>query len=351
MPVLNPPIGESFGITVVMPTIDWGRVFESCCRAALAALGPQDEMVVVVDGPAETPPAWLADCGAVLLATGRRSGPAAARNLAAKAACGAILLFVDADVEVHADVVTRVRSHFREDPELAALFGSYDDAPSAPGLVSRFRNLLHHHTHTSKAGLSSSFWAGCGAVRRDRFLSLGGFDGATYRRPCIEDIDFGLRLHDAGGRILLDPSIQGTHHKRWTLALMLQTDVLHRAIPLSRLLLRRRRRQTPPNLDAVAALSAGFILLCPLSLAALAWPGVSHAPLLLAAGAFFALFLLLNRSLLALLWRRGGAPLLLAGAGLHGLHHLVSALSLLWVLATSAATAQWAKGEVTPTTR
>ena len=32
-------------------------------------------------------------------------------------------------------------------PASTALFGSYDDAPAAPGLVSQFRNLLHHYVH------------------------------------------------------------------------------------------------------------------------------------------------------------------------------------------------------------
>ena len=114
------------------------------------------------------------------------------------------------------------------------MFGSHDDRPAAPGVVSRFRNLLHHHTHSSHPDPTSTFWAGLGAVRRQTFLDLGGFDAEAYQRPCIEDIDFGLRLSDAGGRILLDPAIQGTHHKRWTLRSMVVTDIRQRAIPWSR---------------------------------------------------------------------------------------------------------------------
>jgi hypothetical protein len=73
-------------------------------------------------------------------------------------------------VELHPDAVERVRRHFGVDQSLQALFGSYDDRPAAAGVVSRFRNLLHHHTHTSQPGPACTFWAGCGAVRRERFL-------------------------------------------------------------------------------------------------------------------------------------------------------------------------------------
>ena len=40
----------------------------------------------------------------------------------------------------------------RRGPRPAALFGSYDDMPAAPGAVSQFRNLLHHHVHSPIAG-------------------------------------------------------------------------------------------------------------------------------------------------------------------------------------------------------
>lgn len=49
-----------------------------------------------------------------------------------------------------------------------------------------------------------------------------------------------MRHSESGARILLDPAIQGTHHKQWTLASMVATDIRQRAIPWSRLLLLQR---------------------------------------------------------------------------------------------------------------
>ncbi|MFM9103119.1 MAG: glycosyltransferase family 2 protein, partial [Cyanobium sp.] len=302
-------------ISLIMPTVDWGPTFALCLQAPRAALGADDELLVVFDGMPPPPPEWLQASGAVLLHTGARSGPAAARNLGACQARNSILLFVDADVELHPDAVERIKAHFSADPQLAALFGSYDDRPAAPGLVSRFRNLLHHHTHTSHPGPASTFWAGCGAVRRESFLALGGFDAKAYRQPCIEDIEFGLRLHDAGGRILLDPAIQGTHHKRWTLSLMLRTDIQQRAIPWSQLLLRRRQLPATLNLSTSARLSAAASLLIPVALmAGTITPWREGASRVLAVSR--ALILLLNRPFLALLWHRGGIRLAAGGTGL-----------------------------------
>lgn len=299
----------------------------------MAAIGPADELLVVFDGEPPPAPAWLLASGAVLLHTGQRSGPGAARNLAARRASCPILLFVDADVALHADAVERMRARFGSESDLQAVFGSYDDAPAAPGLVSRFRNLLHHHTHTSQPGPACTFWAGCGAVRRDQFLALGGFDAETFVKPSIEDIEFGLRLHDDGGRILLDPTIQGTHLKRWTLGLMVRTDIQQRAIPWSQLLLSRRHLPATLNLSLASRLSGGLSLLVLAALVALAIPVLWPWSLLTGIGSLAGL-LLLNRSLLALLLKRGGPALAVAGVALITLYYSYSCLAFGYVAAT-----------------
>lgn len=310
-----------------MPTISWDETFGRCARAALAALQPGDEALIVFDGIPPVPPAWLLDGRTRLLSTEHRQGPAAARNLAASEATGLILVFIDADVEIHPDALDRLRAHFATDPDRTAVFGSYDDQPAAPGLVSRFRNLLHHYTHSSQPGPASSFWAGCGAIRRDAFLAMGGFDAEGYPRPSIEDIELGLRLSDRGGRIELDPAIQGKHHKRWTLRSMLVTDIRQRAIPWSQLLLRRRELPATLNLTPTARLSAAASLVVwSCGPAALVWPDLG-AWVLLAFCCCLSLLLILNRGFHRLLvqrtgWLHGGV-----GVGLHALFLAYSSLT------------------------
>ena len=84
---------------------------------------------------------------------------------------------------------------------------------------------------------AQTFWGACGAVRRDVFVQLGGFDAQRYRYPSVEDIDLGLRMTRAGHRIRLDRDLQVTHLKRWTLASMVHTDIFRRAVPWTRLML------------------------------------------------------------------------------------------------------------------
>lgn len=286
-------------LTVVIPATDGPATLPQCLAAIHAASEPPEEIVVVGEPP--------------------HAGPARARNLGAAKAAGDVLVFVDADVAVHPDAFARIRRAFDEEGGLAALFGSYDDRPAANGVVSAFRNLLHHHVHQSSPGPASTFWAGLGAVRREPFAEVGGFDDRRYPRPSIEDIELGMRLADRGASIRLDPGLLGTHLKRWTLVDMVSTDFAHRGVPWVELLLERRSASSALNLGWRHRLSA-------LAAAATAAGAVLRRVDATAGG--LAALVALNASFYRLLVRRRGPVEAAAGVGLHLLHHLTGIAAL-----------------------
>jgi glycosyltransferase involved in cell wall biosynthesis len=277
-------------LTAIVPATDRPPTLEECVAAIEAASRPPDEVIVAFDPEGAT--------------------PAAARNRAAGRATGDVLVFVDADVVVHPDVFSRIRDAFDADPELAALFGSYDDAPRARGVVSSFRNLLHHHVHQCSPGRAATFWSGLGAVRRREFSRVGGFEDD---RRWLEDVELGGRLNARGARVELDPAVQGTHLKAWSLAGMVRMDFAQRGIPWVQLALSGRAPADALNLRWRHRLSAA---LCAGGLLAL----LRRRPL----RAMVALLGLvgLNRSFYALLARRQGPVRAAAGVGLHAVHHL-----------------------------
>lgn len=234
--------------TVIMPAHQAaGLLPDTAAALAASTLSRAQWEFLIVDDASRDETTAVAERFAdrVITLSGRSLGPGGARNAAATAARGTWLVFVDADVRIHADALERIADAIDRDPELVAIFGSYDAHPDAPGLLSEYRNLLHRHVHLRGAGDAETFWAGCGAVRRDAFQAVGGFDTARFPRPQIEDIDLGYRLRDRGGRIILDPTIQGTHLKRWGFWSMVRTDFRDRALPWMGLLLERRGRTAP----------------------------------------------------------------------------------------------------------
>jgi hypothetical protein len=239
------------------------------------------------------------------------------------------LFFVDADIVVEIGAVGRVIKVFEENPNLAAVFGSYDARPRARDMVSQYRNLLHHFVHQSGNPEASTFWAGCGAVRRSLFQEIGGFDAKRFRHPSIEDIELGYRLRQAGHRILLDKGLQGTHLKHWNLRSVFWTDITRRAIPWSRLILETRELPDDLNLKWKQRLSGALVMV-----ACVLMPlGLLRMELFLLSAAVFLGVAILNRDLYAFFVRQRGLLFVTACIPLHFLYYVYSALSFLYVWA------------------
>lgn len=294
-------------LSLVVPATDDPPALGRCLEAARTAAEPPDEVIIVTRAA--------------------RPGPAAARNEGSGRATGDVVVFVDADVLVHPDAFTRIRAAFARDPDLVGVFGSYDDRVLTRGTIAGFRNLLHHVIHQRSAGDADTFWAGLGAVRADALHAVGGFDEARYRTSSIEDVELGGRL--AGqGRLVLDPELEGTHLKEWTLRSMVVTDFARRGVPWVALMAERRAVPATLNVGLRERASAVAALGCLAALAARR-PGVAAAAL----GGCVAL----NTDLYGAVGRRLGARGVVAAVPLHLLHQLVGAAAVPAGLASSLA--------------
>jgi glycosyltransferase involved in cell wall biosynthesis len=279
------------------------------------------EVIVVDDGSTDGSPQACRDAGFRVIPSGGRLGPGVCRNQGVQEAHGDLVLFIDSDVVMHDDVPQRVQATFRDVPNCVAVMGSYDDAPAAPGWVSRYRNLLHHYVHQKAKEEASTFWAGCGAVDRAAFLAVEGFDPVRYPHPSIEDIELGDRLRRKGGRLRLDKSMQATHLKRWTLRTMVFTDVFRRALPWARLMHTPGYQCDDLNVSAAERAKA--------ALAGLFWASLLAAPFyprsLIASVALGVAGYAVNAPLFRLVRRRVGVSNMVAAVVLHQLYYLYSA--------------------------
>ena len=251
-------------VSVVVPAFNAGEDLDRCLEAIFLSDYPLAECIVVDDASTEAGTAEIArNHGATLMTMDRQGGPGRARNHGARAAKGDVLMFTDADVVLRPEAIGIAMRTLQAEPGIAAVFGSYDDEPAHPSFLSRYRNLYHHWNHQVGNEQASTFWTGCGAIRRAVFLELGGFS-KEFERPSIEDIELGYRLRAAGHRIRLLKEMQGTHLKQWTFGGMIKTDVFQRGIPWVVLL--KRHPDVPSDLNLnlgarIATLLAGLVLL------------------------------------------------------------------------------------------
>jgi glycosyltransferase involved in cell wall biosynthesis len=312
-------------ITVIVPAYNAAATLPRCLKAIFDQRSDDTEVLVVNDGSTDATPQIADQAGARVLRTQRKSGPAAARNLAADAASGEILFFVDADVVLSEGSILRVTDTFETNPELAAIYGSYDDAPAEENFLSQYKNLLHHYVHQTSSTKSGTFWAGCGAIRAQVFHQVGGFDANQFPYPSVEDIDLGIRLNQKNFEILLDKKLQGKHLKRWTIGSLLKADVLHRALPWSRLIAVRGALPNELNLQIPHRISGVLVTLLVL-LAGISifqhsiWTWLSIALCIVG-------LLILNRKVYLFFLRKTG-PLFLIGAIFwHTFYYLYSTIT------------------------
>jgi GT2 family glycosyltransferase len=296
------------------------------CLDGVARLDPPPvQVVVAVDGPCPRIAKAAKGRGFEVVELEDAPGVSSTRNAGAACDTAPFVAFLDSDVGPQRDFVSKAFAALASQPGAVAAFGSYDDSPAARGVISRYRNLLHHFTHQHANRDAQTFWAACGICDAEVFRSEGGYD-ERYALPSIEDIELGYRLRRAGHRIALDPTWQIKHLKKWTWRDLVFTDIGRRAIPWTLLLLREGRLDNDLNIDtrsrrsallvvgALASLPAAFFSLWFLSI-----------PLACLGSAIF-----LNRRFYRFLAEKGGWAFAAGAIPLHLFYFLAATIG--WLL-------------------
>lgn len=317
----DPLMEEHSEISIIIPVLNGGESFRQCLASITRFSLPATEVIVVIDGGTDGSEKIAQEFEVKILKLPVTGGPAKARNCGANIANGKVLFFMDADVVLGAETLPRILATFKQ-PSPDALIGSYDDAPGASNFLSQYKNLFHHYTHQTASAEAFTFWGACGAVRRQVFWSVGGFN-ESYRYPSIEDIELGYRLRQAGYSIRLDRAIQVKHLKRWNIISLCRAEVLYRAIPWTMLIWRDRQLNNDLNLGWTTRLS--LVLTYVLILSLIAAPGYGVA-LGVTAIAGFSL-ISLNYPIYRFFWQKRGPLFMLQVIPWHWFYFFYSGLS------------------------
>jgi len=315
-------MSERLTVSVVIPVHNAEKHFAASLQSITTSTYRSFELIVVDDASNDRSAEIAESYGATVVRRDSQGGPAAARNQGAGVAQGDILLFLDSDVMVKPDTLGKIVQVF-QNPAVSAVFGSYDDDPAENDFLSQYRNLFHHFVHQNSKPEAVTFWAGCGAVRREAFLAMGGFDAEKYQEPSVEDIELGYRLHRQGYRILLEKGIQVKHLKKWTFYSILRTDIFCRALPWARLMLEQREITRDLNLKSSDLISAGLVAL----LIAAAPFVIFELRLAYLQALLLLILLLLNQHLYRFFLAKRGVIFAVLSVPMHCLYYLYSGLS------------------------
>ena len=318
------PIRVSF----IVPAYNAIDTLPRCLAALLSDMDDESEIIVVDDASQDDSASLARETGVRVITQDTNSGPGITRNIGAAQAAGDILVFVDSDVEIKQGTRAQILAFFDQNPQVASVFGSYDDSPSVQGTVSQYRNLLHHFVHQASPCQASHFWGGLGAVKTSAFQAVGGFacSGPFCRK--IEDVEFGYRLRAQGHEIRLEKSIQGKHLKGWSLYSMIRTDVLIRALPWTQLVL--ERKLAPDDFSLSWAHRLSVMLSGVIALSILSVPFAPDA-LFIAATALM-IFIANNFNLFRFFNAHGGIAFAAQCVGLHIFYNFYTGLSFIFGL-------------------
>lgn len=303
--------------SVIIPVRNGCRTLPQCLRSIFASSYKDFECIVVDDESSDHSADLAESIGVRVIRLDRRQGAATARNRGAEAAEGDILVFTDADVQIYADTLEKTVKVFAEEPDLAAVFGSYDNDPACVNFCSQYKNLFHHFIHQHGREDAGTFWSGFGAIRKTAFIGVAGFDP---RCRMMEDIQLGYKLKAIGCRIRLNKSLVVKHLKNYSFLSLVKSDLFDRAVPWTMLMLRHGRMADDLNLKPRYKISAACSLLvvfC-LVLAPLSIWFLAVIPFLMGA------FLILNVDLSRFFLGARGARFAVKALALYFLYYLYS---------------------------
>ncbi len=211
------------GVSLIIPAYNAGATLAECLHACLDQSRPPDEVFVVDDGSTDATAEIAARYPVIYLRQDNR-GPAAARNLGARAATGEFLVFTDSDCVPDRAWLEGLIAGFTDD-RTVGVGGGYG-IRNGSSLLARLVHeeiVLRHARLADEVDFLGSFNV---AYRRDAFNEAGGFD-ESFARASGEDNDLAYRLHDGGGVLRFVPDARVAHYHPTRLLPYLRTQMRH----------------------------------------------------------------------------------------------------------------------------
>lgn len=217
-------------VSIIMATYNRGRLLERLLRQIGAQTFPMKdlEVVIVDDGSKEPVGQWLEPLKkelpyALTLVTQKNAGAAAARQNAASHARGEYLIILDDDMQIEPSFVEEhLRIHRSASPRHACVMGRYaadPDIASKPLFERYYANMWDKLTENVREGrmpvTGTILSTGNASMRRDDFMSVGGFDLSLRQ---AEDSELGLKLEKSGVKMVFSAeayTLHGSDHTEW----------------------------------------------------------------------------------------------------------------------------------------
>lgn len=255
-------------VSIVIPVKDRADELRRCLESIIRIDYPKEnlQLIVVDDGSRDNSAEVARQLGTLVVTSGGTGrGPAAARNIGARAATGEILAFIDSDCTASTGWLAELVPTF--DDQAMAAVGGQVDGMCTESAVDRYEAVMSSlsigtRERIGNKGDDTFYLPSCNLlVRRTVFLNVGGFEESMH---VGEDVDLTWRLRDKGWTIAYLPAGRILHEHRSSIrSFMSRRFDYGTSEGMLQLLHPRRRKQMviPPLLAIVLAL----IIMAPLT--------------------------------------------------------------------------------------
>jgi glycosyltransferase involved in cell wall biosynthesis len=197
-------------ISIVIPTYNASRFMPGLMDSIFNQAVDNMEVVIVDDCSTDNTVEIAKKYPVRVIQMESNAGPAKARNTGVKEAEGDIIFFLDSDVIVLDGTISEVEDYFRNNPDAKCIIGICATEPLNRGFVPAYMAMFEYiHLIGQQYDRVSVFAPRCGAIKKDFFLEVGGYD-ENYRGADVEDFELARRINKSDC-IILNPKLLVRH--------------------------------------------------------------------------------------------------------------------------------------------
>jgi glycosyltransferase involved in cell wall biosynthesis len=251
-------------ISIIIPTYNASSFMPNLLDSIFNQAVADMEVIIVDDCSTDDTVEVVSKHPVRVIRMEKNGGPARARNRGVQEAKGDIIFFLDSDVVVLDGTIQEVKNYFENNPSASCIIGMCSTEPLNSGFVPAYMAMFEYiHLIGQKYDKVSVFAPRCGAIKKDLFLGVGGYDEG-YKGADVEDFELARRINKTDS-IILNPKLIVKHQfadLRQALKIYFRRTVMWVQLFFKEKKLDNAGPTSPSNGIAAICAFFSFIMLC-----------------------------------------------------------------------------------------